>query len=161
MNSLKKAVFLDRDGVLNLEIGDYIKTLNQFEILPWVGEALKHWKAQGFVFVVVTNQGGLAKGLYTVDTLNQMHQKLAEYLLPFEVEILAYYFSPHHPDYGNSLSRKPGSLMLEKAAARFNINLQQSWLIGDKDRDIQAAEALGVKAIKIEPNYDLRKITLY
>ena len=71
---MNKAIFLDRDGIINEEIGDYVMRFEDFKLLPHLAETLKSYQSQGFLIIIITNQGGLAKGLYTVDELNKMHQ---------------------------------------------------------------------------------------
>ena len=155
-----KAVFLDRDGILNREIGAYVTSLEDFTINEGVAEALSGWQEQGYKFVVITNQGGIAKGLYTHEEVGRMHAFLEHHLKEHGVSLLAVYYSPHHPDHGNSLSRKPGSLMLERAIARYGIDPALSVMIGDRPRDVEAAEGAGVKGVLVESNTDLRTIRL-
>lgn len=142
----QKCVFLDRDGVLNLERGDYTFVLDDFEVLPGVPESLALLKDNGFLLIVITNQGGVAKGLYTKQDVLACHTKLQKSCNSL---IDALYYAPSHPAYSESLSRKPDSLMLERAIAKFNIDPAASWLIGDSKRDVQAAEKVGVKAILV------------
>ncbi len=149
-----KAIFLDRDGVLNKELGDYITRYEDFFILPHVFEGLKILQQQGYLLIVITNQGGIAKKLYTQNELNKMHQFLRDELLKTGVSITDIYFCPHHPISGNCLCRKPGSLLVEKALSKYNIDPAHSFFIGDKMRDIECGEAAGVKGILIEPNED-------
>jgi D-glycero-D-manno-heptose 1,7-bisphosphate phosphatase len=148
--SKQKCVFLDRDGVLNLERGDYTYTVADFEVLPGVPETLKLLKQQGFILIVVTNQGGIAKGLYTKNDVLSCHHKLQEQC---DYLIDALYYAPSHPAHSESLSRKPDSLMLERAIARFNIEPAASWLVGDSKRDLQAAEKVGINAILVGDQY--------
>ncbi|MFC5269566.1 D-glycero-alpha-D-manno-heptose-1,7-bisphosphate 7-phosphatase [Adhaeribacter terreus] len=139
-----KAVFLDRDGVLNVERGDYTYLVNEFEVIAGVPEALKLLKDAGYLLIVVTNQGGIAKGIYTKDAVFACHEKLQQACGNC---IDALYYAPSHPSVSESLSRKPDSLMLEKAIARFNIAPENSWLIGDRKRDLEAASKVNVKSI--------------
>lgn len=156
---MNKAVFLDRDGIINVEIGDYIKRFEDFTLIPQLGEALQLLVSKGFLLVVITNQGGLAKNLYSVEELNKMHNFLIQEMKKFEVSFEEIYYCPHHPDYnGKCLCRKPGSQMVEKAIARFNIDPNQSYFIGDKQRDIDAGNAVGVKGILVESNPDLFEV---
>ena len=156
---MNKAIFLDRDGIINVEIGDYIKRFEDFTLIPHLGEALSLLKEKGYLFVVITNQGGLAKNLYSVDELDKMHHYLEEEMLKYDIHFEEIYYCPHHPDYnGNCLCRKPGSQMLEKAIARFNIDPSQSYFIGDKQRDVDAGNAVGVKGILVESNPDLFEV---
>src|SRR4051812_6709768 len=127
INPDKKAcVFLDRDGVLNAERGEYTFRTEDFEILPGVPEALKLLKESGFLLIVITNQAGIAKGLYTKENVFACHEKLQKACGNL---IDALYFAPLHPSVSESLSRKPDSLMLEKAIAKFNIDPENSWLV--------------------------------
>lgn len=142
----QKCVFLDRDGVLNRERGDYTYKLEDFEVLPRVPEALALLKANGFLLVVVTNQAGVAKGLYHSGDVLACHRKLQEACREL---IDAIYFAPGHPSHSESLSRKPDSLMLERAIARFNIDPGASWMVGDSLRDLQAAARAGVHAVLV------------
>lgn len=143
---MNKCIFLDRDGVLNRERGTYTYTIADFEIPQGVVEALKQFKEAGYLLVVVTNQGGIAKGLYTSADVKACHEYLQQqcgYLLD------DLFYSPYHPQYTESLSRKPDSFMLEKATAKHQIDLAQSWMIGDSARDIEAAKKIQVKAVQI------------
>ena len=142
----QKCIFLDRDGVLNLERGDYTYKLDEFEVLPGVPETLALLKANGFLLIVVTNQGGVAKGLYKKEDVLKCDGKLQEVCSSL---IDALYYAPSHPAHSESLSRKPDSLMLERAIAKYNIDPAASWLIGDSKRDLLAAEKVGVKAILV------------
>lgn len=156
---MNKAVFLDRDGIINVEMGDYIKRFEDFTLIPQLGEALSSLKSKGYLLVVITNQGGLAKNLYSVAELNKMHAYLIEEMKKYDVSFEEIYYCPHHPEYnGKCLCRKPGSQMVEKAIARFNIDPSQSYFIGDKQRDIDAGNAVGVKGILVESNPDLFEV---
>ncbi|SNR64613.1 D-glycero-alpha-D-manno-heptose-1,7-bisphosphate 7-phosphatase [Hymenobacter mucosus] len=141
-----KAVFLDRDGVLNAEIGDYVWEVEKFVVLPGVPESLARLKQAGYYLIVVTNQAGIAKQLYSATEVEACHQKLQQ---ACQGLIDAFYFAPGHPSVSESLSRKPGSLMLEKAMARFHLNPAQSWMIGDRYRDMEAGARVGVRGILV------------
>ncbi|TNE81588.1 MAG: HAD-IIIA family hydrolase [Bacteroidetes bacterium] len=153
-----KIVFFDRDGVINKEIDRYIEKVEEFEILPGIGEALSTLKQRGYKLVLVTNQGGIAKGLYGHEEVRTMHAMLQNYLSDFDAQLDLLYYSPHHPDYGNSLNRKPGSMMVERGLARLDGDPSQCVIIGDKVRDMDAGAAAGVRGILIEPNTDIRTI---
>lgn len=153
---MNKAIFLDRDGVLNEEIGNYVCSIEEFTILPGVAGALKAFTEKGYRLIIITNQGGLAKKLYTLSELDRMHEYLRSEMERSGVYFDEIYYCPHHPDYnGKCLCRKPGSVMVEKALARFDIDPARSYFIGDRDRDVQAAEAAGVKGILVESNANL------
>jgi D-glycero-D-manno-heptose 1,7-bisphosphate phosphatase len=147
-----KALFLDRDGVINFDPGDYTMSVEEFEILPTVIEALVLAKEKGYKIIIITNQGGLAKGLYSIDEVHKMHDKLRAACADRNVSIDGIYFSPHHPDFGNSLTRKPASLLMERAIAIHRIDTEKSTMIGDRERDVQCAEKVGVKGILIPTN---------
>ncbi|TAE70939.1 MAG: HAD-IIIA family hydrolase [Bacteroidetes bacterium] len=142
-----KAVFLDRDGVLNKDKVDYVYQIEDFHILDGVIEAIEILKKNGFVLVVITNQSGIAKGIYTeieVEKCWQYLQQKCNFLID------DHYFAPHHPKYTTeSLSRKPDSLLLEKAIAKYKIDVKNSWIVGDSNRDIEAGKKVGIKTIQI------------
>ncbi|MCF8463267.1 MAG: HAD family hydrolase [Flavobacteriales bacterium] len=149
---MKKALFLDRDGVLNRERGDYTYTVEGFEVLPDVAEALKLALGKGYLLVVISNQGGIAKGIFSQERVEQLHTLMADQLATSGVHFDEIYYCGHHVQAGKCLCRKPGSLMLEKALARFSIDASQSVMIGDNQRDVDAAAKVGVKGFLIEPN---------
>lgn len=141
-----KCVLLDRDGVLNEEKGDYVYRDEDFIIPADVPEGLKALKAAGFALVVVTNQGGINKGLYTREAVLRLHEKIQQacdhcldYLL----------FAPWHREFSLSLSSKPGSLMMERGLALTQSLPEQSWLIGDAERDMAGGKKAGVRTILI------------
>ncbi len=156
---LNKAIFLDRDGVLNHDPGDYTKSVNEFSILPDVPQVLKIWQDKGYKLIVITNQAGIAKGLYTHNDVHEIHQFLRDELSKFNVELTDVFYSPYHENFSKSLSRKPGSLMIEKALHLYNIDASSSYMIGDKERDLEAARGAGVEqGILIETNQAIRSI---
>lgn len=146
MPTKNKAVFLDRDGVLNAEIGTYVWELEKFVILPGVPESLARLHAAGYRLIVVTNQAGIAKGLYTAAEVRACHAKLQS---ACDGIIDALYFADAHPSVSESILRKPNSGMLEKAIARFNLDAAQCWIVGDRLRDMQAGAAVGVRGILV------------
>lgn len=150
---MQKVLFLDRDGVINHDPGDYTQSLETFMLLPEVLERLKIWYKAGFKLVVITNQAGIAKGLYQMKEVEKMHQFLQDSAKKMGFEFLAFYYCPHHPEFnGKCLCRKPGSVLLEKAIKRFNIDHFKSLMLGDKDRDLVAANSAGIKGIKVVCN---------
>lgn len=155
----QKAVFLDRDGVLNKEMGDYVCRLEDFIILEHNFEPLKKLQERGFLLIVITNQGGLAKGWYSEKTLGKMNKALKDTYAEQGIELIEVYYCNHHPEYnGKCLCRKPGSMMLEKAIGRFNIDASKSYFIGDRERDVLAGEAAGVKGILIESDQPISDV---
>lgn len=146
-----KCIFLDRDGVLNKDFVDYAYSLDKFIILDGVKEALRLLKDAGYLLVVITNQSGIAKGIYTREDMETCHRYLQDETGHLIDHI---YFSPYHPDYSESLTRKPGSLMFEKAIAKFDVDVTQSWMIGDKKRDLIPAIKMGLKTIQVDGHND-------
>ncbi len=154
---LKPCVFLDRDGVLNEERGEYTYRLEDFKISPGVKDSLVKMKDAGYLLVVITNQAGIAKGIYTEKDVMDCHNYLQNEIGNLIDDI---YISPHHPVTTESLLRKPDSLMIEKAIAKHKIDPAQSWLIGDSERDVRAAHKAGVKAILLSKD-KLTEYTFY
>jgi D-glycero-D-manno-heptose 1,7-bisphosphate phosphatase len=154
---MNKAVFLDRDGVINLERG-FTFRLEDFVILPGLVDALKEFRKRGYLIIVVSNQSGIAKGLYTQANVEMLHNYLINTLKKENVYFDEIYYCVHHPDVSKCICRKPDSLFVEKALARFNIDPSKSFFIGDKERDTEAAHKAGVKGILIEANTPLSEI---
>jgi D-glycero-D-manno-heptose 1,7-bisphosphate phosphatase len=146
---LKKCIFLDRDGVINKDYVDYVYSADKLEILPKVKEAMAAFKEAGYLIIIITNQSGIAKGLYTREQMHECHELIQE---SCDRLIDYIYYAPGHPSVSESLSRKPGSLMFERAIAKFDIDISQSWMIGDKDRDLIPAKKLGLKTIQVDYN---------
>jgi D-glycero-D-manno-heptose 1,7-bisphosphate phosphatase len=143
---MNQAVFLDRDGVLNEEMGDYVWTPDRFRICPGVPESLVRLKAAGYHLIVVTNQAGIAKGLYTKADVLACHELLQQ---ACGHRLDALYFSDSHPSVSESILRKPDSGMLEKAIVRFHLDPARCWLVGDRARDLQAGARVGVRGILV------------
>lgn len=154
----QSCIFLDRDGVINYERGDHTFLPEDFIINDGVFEALQVLKNKGFIFIIVTNQSGIALGKYTQQQMDACHQKLTEEAKKYQISFEAIYYCPHHPTISKCLCRKPDSLLLEKAIDRFNIDISTSWLIGDKQRDMDAASKVNVKSILIKPNQNINTI---
>lgn len=157
---MRKVVFLDRDGVINHDPGDYTKNISEFTILPTVVEALLKFKKNGFEFIVITNQGGIAKEMYTLNDFYEIDQYMHNFFCENGVPILDTFFCPHVDSVSNCLCRKPKSGMVEKAIAKYKVDAAKSFFIGDKLRDIECAERAGVKGIKIEVNGNLSEVEL-
>ncbi len=153
-----KAVFLDRDGVINAERGDYTWLLEDFKLNEGLIEALKVFQQKKYLLIVISNQSGIAKGIYTKEEVEYLHLHLVRALKNQGIELAEIYYCPHHPDVSKCICRKPDSLLLEKAIARFQVDAVKSYFIGDAERDIQAGEKAGVKAIKIQPNSSLMNV---
>lgn len=154
-----KAVFLDRDGVINNDTGHYyIYKPEHFILNKGFIEAITILKDKGYVFIVITNQGGIAKGTYTINDVNLVHNKFLNLIEDHHIVIKEIYVCPHHDKVEKCICRKPDSLNIEKAIARFNIDVTSSYMIGDNIKDVQAAEKAGLKGIKIDSNQNLMTI---
>jgi histidinol-phosphate phosphatase family protein len=145
-----KAAFLDRDGVINKKApGEgYITRAKDFEILPGVPEAIKLLRRAGFLVIVVTNQRGIARGLYTVSDLSQIHAKMKSDLEASGAHVDAIYFCPHDKEPPCSC-RKPAPGMLLTAAAEHRIDLPNSWMIGDSESDKEAGSRAGCRTVTV------------
>ncbi len=152
---MRKVVFLDRDGVINNNEAYYVYKWEDFKINEGVVEALQILSENEYNFVIISNQSGIAKNVYSQWDVEMLHDKLNRFFESKGISVLEYYYCMHHPDVTNCLCRKPSSLLFEKAIARFNIDVSQSWMIGDQQRDIDAAEKVGIKGILIPANSKL------
>jgi D-glycero-D-manno-heptose 1,7-bisphosphate phosphatase len=152
---MRRAVFLDRDGVINRERGEHTWRLEEFEVLPDVPQALFALQEAGMAIVVITNQSGIGLGLYRHADVQRLHRYLHDVLSEHDVLLTDIYYCPHHPDRGACLCRKPGSLLFERAIARHDIDPKGSVMIGDRERDLLAAQRAGVRGILVPPNVPL------
>ena len=153
----EKAIFIDRDGVINYDPGEYTTSVGEFRILPGVLDTLAEWHRKGYKLIVITNQAGIAKHLYTHDDLAAIHQYFQGQCILHGFAIESFYYCPHHPEFGGKcLCRKPGSLMIEKALHRYQLRPENCVMIGDKQRDLEAASGAGVKGVLVETNSGLR-----
>jgi len=147
-----RAVFLDRDGVLNRKApeGQYIMAWEQVEFLPGVSEALRELKQSGFLLIVVTNQSAISRNELAVDVLESIHRRMVHRLAQEGVTIDAIYFCPHDRN-GGCQCRKPRPKMLLQAAQEHGIDLPQSWMVGDAATDIEAGRAAGCRTVWLRP----------
>lgn len=154
-NGTKHAVFLDRDGTINVE-KNYLYRIEDWEWIPGAAKAIRNFNEAGYLVVVVTNQAGVARGLYSEEEVRTLHEFIDSKLAKEDAVIDAYYICPHHPDFGEQTNcdcRKPRPGMLLSAARDLCIDLASSWLVGDKLSDIEAAEAAGVTPILVCTGY--------
>ena len=146
---MTKAVFCDRDGVINVDHG-YVHQWAQFDICPGVPQALARLRQAGWILILVTNQSGIARGYYDEQAFYLLTQQMQAFLQKQNAQFDAVYYCPHLPDATvplfaqNCRCRKPGPGMFEQACSQLNINLSQSVCVGDKAIDIQAARSAGV-----------------
>ena len=156
---MNKAVFLDRDGVINRKgSGYYIFRVEEFSFNKGVKEALKYFISKGYLLIIITNQGGIARGIFSISHLEKLHNYMIQQLKESDIEITDIYYCPHHPDVSPCLCRKPGTLLFEQAITKYDIDPKASFMIGDSDIDIQAAEKMGIKGILIPTNGNLMDI---
>ena len=161
LRNKQRAVFLDRDGTINRYVG-FLRDIEQFELLPGVAEAIRRINASGYLAIVVTNQPVIARGEVTREQLREIHNKMETLLGREGAYVDALYYCPHHPDRGypgevpelkiDCGCRKPRPGLLLRAAADYNIDLANSWMIGDSDSDVQAGQAAGCRTIRIGEN---------
>jgi D-glycero-D-manno-heptose 1,7-bisphosphate phosphatase len=151
---MRKVVFLDRDGVINKDRKDYTWRIDDFEMLPNVLNGCRKLRDLGYDIIVITNQGGIAKGLYSHNDVDKLHHHMLQLFQNEGVSLLDIYYCPHHTDFGKCLCRKPGSLLVEKAIARFDIDRNVSFFIGDMERDLHAAQDSGIKGHLVHTNTD-------
>ena len=151
-----KAVFLDRDGVINRERGEHTWELADFEVLPDVPGTIARLRDLGYLCIVISNQSGIGMGLYSHVQVEALHDYLHHHLDQYGTRLDAIYYCPHHPSRGRCLCRKPGGLLLERAIARYGIDPTLSLLVGDRERDVEAARSVGVRGILVRANSPLR-----
>jgi D-glycero-D-manno-heptose 1,7-bisphosphate phosphatase len=154
---MKRAVFLDRDGTLNVE-KDYLYRIDEFEFVAGAEEAVRMFNKAGFMVVVVTNQSGVARGYYTEEDVEILHRHIGSELEKCGARVDAWFYCPHHPDGRGSYSlpckcRKPLPGMLIEAAGRFDIDLDASIMIGDKIADVSAGLAAGCRTVLVRTGY--------
>lgn len=152
---MNKAIFLDRDGVVNRERGEYTWKIEDFMLNDGLADFIFHFQSRGFLILIISNQGGIGKGVYTHHDVIKAHTYLQDELIKKKIKLTDIYYCPHHPNTGKCLCRKPGSIMLEKAIARYHIDAMQSIFIGDSIRDIDAGNAAGLHTLLVQPNDNL------
>lgn len=158
LQNKQKAVFLDRDGTINKYVG-FLRDIDEFELLDGAADAIKRINASGYLAIVVTNQPVIARGEVSFEELERIHNKMETLLGKEGAYLDAIYFCPHHPHKGykgerpelkfDCNCRKPKPGMLLKAAQDFNIDLAQSWMIGDGENDIRAGQNAGCRTALI------------
>lgn len=160
----RPAIFMDRDGVINKEVNELTK-INDLELLPYTSRAIKKINETDYLAIVITNQASIAKGAMTSEYLGKIHNKLETLLGRQGAKLDAIYFCPHHPEKGfkgeipslkiNCLCRKPKIGLIKKAAKEFNIDLKNSFLIGDSTIDAKTAENAKIKFIGVKTGYGM------
>ena len=157
----RRAVFLDRDGTINVE-KDYLHKIEDFEFIPGAPEAIKRLKDAGFLVIVVSNQSGVGRGYFDEHAVEKLHRYVQSELAGHNTSIDAFYFCPHHPEKGignykivcDCRKGEPG--MLLQAAKEYDVDLQKSFMIGDKLADIEAGHRAGCQVLLVLTGYGER-----
>lgn len=158
---MNKAVFLDRDGVINRKGGPYyIYRKEDFYLNNGVIAALNYFMIRGYLLIIITNQGGIAKGVFTENEMNELHEFMNDLLKIHGIKITAIYHCPHHPDISPCECRKPGTQLFEKAIKKFRIKRESSYMIGDSETDMLAAAKAGIKGIMIPENGNMMELVV-
>ena len=148
-----RAVFLDRDGTINVDPG-YLNDPDKVVLYPGVGAGIKALREdKGFKIIVISNQSGISRGLITEKEVDDINNRINDLLKEFDTKIDAFYYCPYHPDYSPEelcVCRKPSPYMVVKAAGDFQVNLKESYLIGDRFTDIECGINAGVKTVLIK-----------
>lgn len=149
-SSRRPAAFLDRDGVINVDIG-YLHRPEDCVLIEGVTEALRLLNERGYYVIVVTNQSGVARGLFGEDAVHRFHAWLAKALIASDARVDAFYYCPHHPEAGKAPyrqscnCRKPAPGLILQALQEWHVEASRSFMIGDKAIDIEAATAAGIR----------------
>lgn len=155
---MKRAVFIDRDGTISEEVG-YINHTSRFRLFPYSAEAINRLHENGFLAILVTNQAGVARGYFSEQMVQAVHQKLTAELAGGEAALDAIYYCAHHPSVGEPPyrldcdCRKPKPGLLLRAARDFDIDLSNSWMVGDRYSDLELAANAGVKSALVLSGY--------
>jgi len=164
MGSPNRAVFLDRDGTINEEMG-YINHIDRFALLPRTAEAIRLINASGLKAVVVTNQSGVARGMFPESLVGEVHRKMEDLLRAGRAYIDGIYYCPHHPDFGppeyrkRCSCRKPATGLIERACNELNIDPTQSYMVGDRIMDVEFGHKIGAKGILVLTGYGKGELT--
>jgi D-glycero-D-manno-heptose 1,7-bisphosphate phosphatase len=153
----KPIIFLDRDGVINYDSEHYIKSLDELKFIPGSLEAIARLTKAGHQIFVITNQSGVGRGLFTLETLQQMHQHIAKEAEKLGGKIEKFYFCPHKPEEGCDC-RKPKPGMLEKAKQEFQLAEKKLIMVGDSLKDLEAGAAAGAKTFLVKTGNGLKTL---
>ncbi len=155
---MNRAVFLDRDGTINEEVG-YLRNLADLRLIPGAGAAIKRLNDSGMKVVLVTNQSGIARGYFSESLLQEIHDRLEQMLRDEGARLDAIYYCPHHPSAGNSHytrdcdCRKPGTGLIDRAARDLNIDVKHSYVVGDKWSDVELGQRAGAHSVLVRTGY--------
>lgn len=157
---MKRAIFLDRDGTMNEEVG-YVNHLSRFQLFDFTAEAVRLINEAGWRAIMITNQSGVARGYFPEELLLKVHRQLEESLKRQGARLDAIYYCPHHPTIGEPPyrqdcdCRKPKPGLLVRAAQDFGLDLAQCFVVGDRYRDIEMAHAAGARGVMVLTGYGL------
>ncbi len=155
---MKMAIFLDRDGTIVEEV-NYLSRIEDMVLIEGAARALRSLKEEGFFLVVVTNQAGVARGYFDARTVMELNAELNRWLEKEGAQIDAFYYCPHHPDFGAPCDcRKPSPGMVELAAREHSIDLENSWVVGDKLSDVGAGARAGCKTALVLTGYGKKEL---
>jgi D-glycero-D-manno-heptose 1,7-bisphosphate phosphatase len=158
---MNKAVFLDRDGVINRKGSSYyVFREEEFLFNRGVTDALKYFISKGYLLIIITNQGGIARGIFTVTHLEKLHNYMKQQLKALDIELTDIFYCPHHPDVSTCLCRKPGTLLFEQAISKYDVNPKTSFMIGDSRIDVEASRKVGIKGILIPTNGNMMELVV-
>lgn len=151
-NKVRPAVFFDRDGTLNVDTG-YLHEISKFQWMPEAREAVQYVNARGFLAIVITNQSGVARGMFPERDVPALHEHMNAQLAALGAHIDGFYYCPHHPEAAveeyrqDCACRKPKSGLIEAACRDFAIDRSRSVMIGDSPRDVECGERAGVRGV--------------
>ncbi len=151
---MNKAVFLDRDGVINKKRNDYVKNIDEFVFLKDVPKAIRLLNGKKFLVIIITNQSAINRGFLTHEELNKIHSFMTDKLERENAFVDAIYYCPHRPDQ-KCFCRKPNTELIKNAINEYSISTKSSWFIGDSESDILAANRMDIYSIKINENGSL------
>ena len=154
----RRAVFIDRDGTISEEVG-YINHVSRFRLFPYAAPAIKHLNENGWLAIVITNQAGVARGYFSEVTIKAVHSAMTKELESSSARLDAIYYCAHHPAVGEPPyrldcdCRKPKPGLIVRAAKDFDIDLEHSWMVGDRYSDVELARNAGVKSLLVLSGY--------
>ncbi len=155
---MSRAVFLDRDGTVNVEVG-YLRDLADLRLIDGAGAAIRRLNEAGLKVVLVTNQSGVARGYFPESMVHEAHERLERMLQEEGAQIDAVYYCPHHPTAGNSSytiacdCRKPGTGLIDRATRDLDIDVKKSYVVGDKWSDVELGQRAGARSILVQSGF--------
>jgi D-glycero-D-manno-heptose 1,7-bisphosphate phosphatase len=155
---MKRAVFIDRDGTISEEVG-YINHVSRFRLFPYAAAAIKHLNDCGWLAIVITNQAGVARGYFSEDIIQNVHAAMTKELESGGAKLDGIYYCAHHPSVGDPPyrldcdCRKPKPGLISRAAKDFDIDLEKSWMVGDRYSDVELARNAGLRSVFVLSGY--------